>query len=280
MFRFKPILAAFFIMLVIVSCNEGKVVQNNIAFASIKDIPESALSKLSKSKIYFGHQSVGYNIVDGIMDVMKENHGINLKVVDTNDPEEFDGPIFAHSKVGRNTEPDSKVDAFSGFLESGLGNRADVAFMKMCYVDANPSTDVEAVFRYYSSAMVRLKERYPKVAIVHVTMPLVSREGGIKALAKRVLGRPLRGYADNVKRKQFNELMREQYSGKEPLFDLARIESTRSDGSRTTFRKGSEEYHALVPEYTYDGGHLNETGRKIVAEQLLVFLADLAERTR
>ena len=31
-------------------------------------------------------------------------------------------------------------------------------------------------------------------------------------------------------------------------------------------------YYSLISEYTRDGGHLNERGRKIVAEQLLIFL--------
>jgi lysophospholipase L1-like esterase len=29
----------------------------------------------------------------------------------------------------------------------------------------------------------------------------------------------------------------------------------------------------MVPDYTYDGGHLNETGRNKVAKQLLILLA-------
>ena len=44
-----------------------------------------------------------------------------------------------------------------------------------------------------------------------------------------------------------------------------------------TFTKDGENYYSLVPDYTDDGGHLNEKGRKIVAEQLLILLANLSE---
>ena len=42
-----------------------------------------------------------------------------------------------------------------------------------------------------------------------------------------------------------------------------------------TFEKDGRTYYALAPLYTNDGGHLNETGRKVVAEKLLYFLASL-----
>ncbi len=66
-----------------------------------------------------------------------------------------------------------------------------------------------------------------------------------------------------------------QYEGKEPIFDIAKIESTFPDGTRSSFTKDGKTYYSMVPEYTYDGGHLNETGRKKVAEQLLILLAQL-----
>ena len=39
--------------------------------------------------------------------------------------------------------------------------------------------------------------------------------------------------------------------------------------------KHGKTFYAMAPEYTYDGGHLNELGRKKVAEQLLILLANL-----
>ena len=54
------------------------------------------------------------------------------------------------------------------------------------------------------------------------------------------------------KAEQFNELLIKEYDGKEPVFDLAEIESTRPDGRRETFTKDGKTYYSLIPDYTYD----------------------------
>jgi hypothetical protein len=54
-----------------------------------------------------------------------------------------------------------------------------------------------------------------------------------------------------------------------PILDIAAIESTKPDGSRQSFELDGVTYFSMVPEYTTDGGHLNEIGRKIVAEQFV-----------
>jgi hypothetical protein len=71
-------------------------------------------------------------------------------------------------------------------------------------------------------------------------------------------------------------MLRKEYTGKEPIFDLAALESTNPDGTRLSFTQNGKTAYALVPTYTTDGGHLNEQGRKLVAEQLLIFLASLS----
>jgi lysophospholipase L1-like esterase len=97
----------------------------------------------------------------------------------------------------------------------------------------------------------------------------------MRAWIKNLLGREMNW--DNIKRNQFNELAAREF-GNGPLLDLARIESTRLDGSRQSFTRGGTGHYAMVPEYTSDGGHLSPLGRKLVARQLLLLLANLAER--
>ena len=46
-----------------------------VTFPDINDVPAVKWEKLAQKKIYFGHQSVGFNIMEGIKDVMKE-HGV------------------------------------------------------------------------------------------------------------------------------------------------------------------------------------------------------------
>jgi len=244
---------------------------------SSKNPPETAWQLLSHKKIYFGHQSVGNNIIDGIKDIMKENSKIKLNIVKTNDPKMFTTPIFAHSPIGKNMNPISKIDAFAKFMEQGIGNKADFAFFKFCYVDITRNTDINQIFTYYKNTMKHLKEKYPKTTFIHVTVPLTIVQTGFKVWIKKIIGRPIGGYADNIKRNQFNEMLRNEYKNKEPIFDLALTESTFPDKTRCFFTKEGKTYYSLVPAYTHDGGHLNELGRKIVAEQLLILLANLSQ---
>jgi len=259
------------------SCNGGQMQHENSIFPSIGNVSDEQLKRLSEIKIFFGHQSVGFNIINGIQDLMKENSKIKLNIVETADKSDFNAGLFAHARAGNNTKPKSKIDAFKNFIEKGIGNQADIAFLKFCYIDFNEKTDVANVFADYREVMSRLKNSYPKTTFVHVTVPLTSLKTGLKAFTKKIIGRPIRGYSDNIKRHQFNELMKAEYSGKDPVFDLAEIESTYPAGKRSTFSKDGTKYYSMVPEYTYDGGHLNETGRKIVAEQMLVLLSDIAK---
>lgn len=248
---------------------------DNKTLPSIMDVPHSAWQNLSQKNIYFGHQSVGFNIIDGIKDIMKENPHIKLNMVETSDPSSLRGPSFAHSPVGENTNPKSKCDAFTSLMNNGLGNKADIAFFKFCYVDIRRDTDIPRLFEEYESAMSSLRAKHPQTVFFHVTVPLTTIQSGPKALIKQILGRPVDGYEDNIKREEFNGKLRKHYTGKEPVFDLALIESTNEKGKRLSFTHQGKIGYILASEYTNDGGHLNERGRKIVAEQLLIFLSKL-----
>ncbi len=85
---------------------------NKITLPSIDDVPREYWAKLAEKKIFFGHQSVGYNIIEGVKDIMRERNYIKLNIVETREPVQFDQPIFAHAEVGRNTNPATKIVAF------------------------------------------------------------------------------------------------------------------------------------------------------------------------
>jgi len=235
---------------------------------------KDALDKLSEKKIFFGHQSVGLNIVEGINDI---NHRSNnrLNILKTKNPDSFETPVFAHSTVGFNTDPRSKVDEFVNLMEGGIGDNVDYAFLKFCYVDITAETDIKKIFEYYKKRFEDLKKKYPKTTFIHMTVPITTVQDGPKAFIKKIVGRPIRGYEDNYKRYKFNEMLKKEYADSYPVFDLARIESTDSNGSKLAYKKGRETFYGLVPSYTYDGSHLNETGRLVVGRALLSFLANL-----
>lgn len=262
---------------VMCSCDGSMMAEKGGAIPSMGESSKANLQRISKKKIYFGHMSVGENILDGVRDIMREHPDIQLNIVETNSPSSFDQPIFAHSRIGNNGDPKSKIDAFVQYMDGGIGNSADIAFFKFCYIDILSVTDADEVFNRYRTAIEILKRKYPKVTFVHVTAPLRVVQTGFLVPIKKIISRPLGGYEDNIKRKRFNDLLRQEYEGKDPIFDLARIESTYPDGRQSTFDNEEKSYEALVAVYTYDGGHLNEIGRKIVAGQLLSFLPNLSK---
>jgi len=259
-------------------CTGEKIEEKNATLPSIKDVSEIAWEKLSKKRIFFGHQSIGNNVIDGMRDVMKENPAIKLDIVETRDMEGLRRPVFAHTHVGKNEDPNSKCEDFTNLIKKGSGDVLDFAALKFCYIDITSATDVGSVFKSYSNTVSSLKEMKSGMKIIHVTVPLKVVQGGFRAWMKRTLRRPIGGYSDNIKRAEYNEKVRIEYTGKDPIFDLARVESTFADGRRCTFLMDGKAYESLVPEYTDDGRHLNQKGRRWVAEQFLIFLANLSTR--
>jgi hypothetical protein len=113
---------------------------------------------------------------------------------------------------------------------------------------------------------------------MHVTAPLTIAQGGLKAGLKKLLGRVPYGVAENRRREEFNALMRQAYQGKEPIFDLARIESTAPDGTAVTVDWEGTASPAMVAAYTDDGGHLNTAGKLRAARELVSALAAIPAR--
>jgi hypothetical protein len=249
-----------------------------LEFDSIRGIPDFKCRRLLEQRIFFGHQSVGYNVIDGIRDVMQDNPQIKLNIDETVNVESLHQPVFSHARVGNNEDPNSKCEAFASLIKREFGKALDFALLKFCYVDITSASDVGSIFSTYSKMVFTLKGLNSGLKVIHVTVPLRAVQDGPRAWVKRAIKEPVGGYADNIKRAEYNDRMRIEYGGKEPLFDLARLESTFADGGRHTFSAGGKAYEALVPAYTDDGGHRNQKGRRWVAEHFLVFLANLSPR--
>lgn len=268
---------ASIILVVIMSwgCEGGKMPDSTDFKAMLSKVPDSAWKSLSGKRIYFGHQSVGDNIIAGIGDIQALDSRIGLKISKLETAGAIKEPGFYHSYVGRNEDPKSKIDDFATKIQGRVGDSIDIAFFKFCYIDVTPTTDVVGLFKHYQNIMEKLKNQFPQVTFIHSTMPLVKLQDGPKSWLKKILGKPLSGMDDNIKRDEYNRLLVAAYNGSEPIFDLAKAESTYPDGTRADIIKEGRRYHAMVPSYTYDDGHLNETGRKAVAASLLVFLSQL-----
>lgn len=234
-------------------------------------ISREDLAAAAGEHVFFGHQSVGMNILDGVP-LVYESNGMNAPTITTTPDASRAGGYIEHAYIGENTKPLTKIEAFDAAIRGGVAERADVAFMKLCYVDIDSSTDVDVLFAQYRDTMAALERDYPDVTFLHLTAPLTT-ESGWKAQIKRLLGRSDATRAGNVARQQYNDLIRQEYGDTGRLFDLAALESTAPDGTRVTGTYEDATYFALAPEYAADWGHLNALGSSRAAAELLELIA-------
>jgi hypothetical protein len=239
------------------------------------DVPavtDAQLELLRGMRLYFGHQSVGYNIIQGVRDVYAAKQVREPSITETREPSAATGPGLYHAAIGMNGDPLGKIRDFESIMRSGMAAKMDVAFMKLCYVDVNAASDIVTIFAVYRDTMTRLAADFPTTSFFAMTVPLVTRDTGIRAIMKGILGRPSTSDADNLQREALNSLLRAEYSGRGNLIDLARFESTLPDARRTQFELGGKAAFSLAGVYSEDGGHLNHEGRMFIAEQFLASL--------
>jgi lysophospholipase L1-like esterase len=270
------LMAAALIVPSLFCCREGKTMDPlSVSRQRLQAIPLERWDALSRKKIYFGHQSVGQNVLEGLRAVLESWPGISLDIRETSDPGDFDRPVFAHSRIGQNGDPKGKIDHFRAVLESGIGRKADVALFKFCYVDIDASTDVPALLDHYDRTLADLRAHYPDLTILAVTVPLTNAPPGFKSRIKALLGRGPALTEPNGRRNAVNDHIRQKYG--QAVWDLAAVEAMTAGGGKTFVRDGQRTIDLLNPAWTSDGGHLNEVGSRFVATDLLVRLANLED---
>lgn len=231
--------------------------QQSVAYVpSSQSVPPGAddLQAFSAKRIYFGHQSVGNNILDGLESLSRSSAGsvpTIRKVTSPTEVTDVSSGYLVHSLVGENGRPDTKMAAFDTMMRSGMAQKVDVALMKLCYVDFGRRTDPRAVFENYRGTMSALERDFPQVTFIYTTTPLTVSDA----------------YNNSV-RTQFNSLIRTELKDK-PILDIAEVESRAPDGSRATGETLGFPYEALQPEYASDGAHLNAEGSQRVAQSLV-----------
>ncbi len=229
--------------------------------------------RLADRRLFFGHQSVGGNVIEGVQELLRANPAIPLRIVETSDPVQMAAPGLYHGYVGKNGEPETKLADFAR-LAAAVGD-SGTAMVKFCYVDVTDATDPAALFARYKASVDSLRARHPGLTIVHMTLPLQVDRGTIFHWRTVIRGKQTSYRTLNAIRAQYNQRMRQTYEGREPFFDLAHFQSILADGSVGMLSHKGLDVEYLAPEWTYDGGHLNEAGRKRVAQAFLVTLAKL-----
>jgi hypothetical protein len=267
-------------LLALCSCGKESGSVSAPAFVADAELPRD-LAKVSDLRVFFGHQSVGGNIVEGLEELRSLAGDTALHVIhgptDTGLPPAF----FAEAKLGRNGDPFGKLADFKSRLDGSLRGRVDVALVKICYVDLEAGTgvDPDSLFAAYRRTVLDLEAAHPGLAVVPVTSPLTVPDFGARGRLDVLKGNVRRWFGgpdDNGRRARFNARLREGFRDR-VIFDLAAIESTRPDGTRVRYGRGGS-VEALAQEYTADGGHLNALGRKVAARSLLHTLARVNSR--
>jgi hypothetical protein len=227
------------------------------------------LERIAQRKIFFGHQSVGVNLLEGV-EQLSMLANVPVKIERVKAASDVKQAMIGHAFIAENEYPLRKLKSF----EEDMGSKQtdlDIALMKFCFVDIKAETDAKALFAHYQTTIEGLKAKNPGTTFVHVTAPLTSEKSGPKEFLKRLLGRG--GSAVNIRREEYNSLLRKTYQGHEPIFDLARVESTSPDGKAVTVEWNGVVAPAMDSVYTDDGGHLNSVGELRAARELISVLA-------
>lgn len=258
------LLVALVVATMLTSCSETK--KGGRLMPATDKVSADEWKIITQKRILFGHQSVGNNILSGVNKLAVQD-GVSLKVIESRSVLTESG--INHFTIGKNEDSQSKIKDFEDTMRGGAVKGADLALMKLCYVDIKGDTDVKKLAESYISALDRLSQQFPQTVFIAVTSPLKTVQSGPKAWLKRLLGRAPGEYADNFRRQEFNNILRSRYTGKSQLFDLAKFEA---EGA------GSHQYQGqpldvLNPAITNDGGHLNSQGEQYVAAKLLKFIA-------
>jgi lysophospholipase L1-like esterase len=181
-----------------------------------------AIAEAARTRVVFAHQSVGNNILDGVKQIAADA-GVPIAIIETREPPQSTGGIF-HFKVGENGAPARKLEDFAKTLNSQDFSHADVALVKLCYIDFEEQTEAGRLANQYLEILESLRGKYPNTRFL-------------------------------------------------AAFDIAAIESDGA-GSSVSFEFEGKQIQALDPRLTNDGGHLNETGRALVAAALIELIAE------
>lgn len=266
-------------VLVAISCDREPAVNTPLLPAALTNALDSLSndekSALGARRVFFVHQSVGAGIVSGLRSLAAERPSLGIRIVRSARPDTVDGGAFIHAALGENGSPIAKTDGFVQTLLVSGEKPVDIGMQKFCYADFERDIDPDRLFVDYEAKISLLRAKRPDVLVVHVTTPLLVRRRAsmtiVKDLVKSVIGRTttndrMRGV------RRFNQLMRARYGTTNALFDLAAIEGRGIDRRS----EGAEENEALAVEFaTPDGGHLNALGQRVLAAELLLFLAAL-----
>lgn len=179
------LLVAAFAATGIAGCQQGgqELAQEPVSMVQVK----ADLLTVSQARVFFGHHSVGNNILKGVRGLAAKA-GVPLAVVEVKAAGTVpDGPGLYHGEVGQNYDPDAKMADFAAALGAPGEARYDLATFKFCYVDLGEDSkerSPDRLFTRYSARMTEIEAAHPGVTVLHATMPLMAEPPGKKTKLK------------------------------------------------------------------------------------------------
>lgn len=230
-------------------------------------------------RVLFGHQSVGENLIQGLHELGVDGFAGSIVAMPDGALPAIQGELLLHARVGSNGDPQSKLHDFNAKLTLAAASGIDLALVKFCYVDVVEQSAAQTLWAAYREFIAKLQADFAALQIGHVTVPLRAAPTGFVARVRQSIQGAHAEHRRNSVRCWFNDQLRRTYSAGGLLFDLAALESRQSNGREVFSKVEGQRVHSLAQEWTYDGGHLNEEGRKMVAAAFLNYLRDI-ERQR
>ncbi len=250
----------------------GEINMNQILKVTREETSRDLWPRISELKVFFGHQSVGRDILNGVQANLTDMDGMELEIREFRNPTRMTKGLLLHAPIGRNGTAESKIDDFVKLMCGEMGESVDVAMMKLCFVDISGTDDADKLFEYYISGMQRIRSRRPQLTLVHCTVPITAGESRAKSFVKNILGKSTVGDA-NYLRNRYNRLLIQHFGTTEPVFDIAGRQALHENGTVESFHYKGGKYLCFRPDLTDDGGHPNADGSALLGEELLNVLA-------
>jgi hypothetical protein len=210
------------------------------AIAAWDALPAAEKNRVKAARVFFGHQSVGGNTLEGV-------EALGYPVHEVSGAADYGSPGIGHAYLESNTEPLQKILNFERFL-GRLGGNVQVAAMKLCWIDFEHGTNVGAIETRYQTVLAGLRAAHPKVTFFHVTTPIKTDDPGA-----------------NARRLAYGDWLKTTYARESIVLDLAGIQSTKGNGAPCM--NGAT--RAMCTEYASDEGHLNAQGSARAAKAFL-----------
>lgn len=224
------------------------------------DVTPADMDLLRSTPVLVGSKSIGLNLVRGLTIVGKDDPAFNIVGNFSRFDVEKNGGLpaipvdafastrFVHFLATRHPYI-KRMEELDQLLRTPPWNFGDqMRVATIIYAEVDPAT-----FPAYRNIVAGLRRDYPRVRFLHSTTSVFS--------ASTTLAESRR-----EKMREFNKLLRAEYKGREPLYDLEAILSD-------DFRDGV----AMCPEYTQDptGVHPNlAPGMRVMGRGYILALRD------